>query len=88
MQAYPSKIICECGQKSIQEAIDIFKSTTLPYKKAKKLVTQCNQSCCNEALRMLYQCVKGKKPIKIPYEKIAFLIDQKKNYNQALNALP
>ncbi|MBN1840239.1 MAG: hypothetical protein JW802_09390 [Campylobacterales bacterium] len=85
MQAYPSKIICECGQKSIQEAIDIFKSTTLPYKKAKKLVTQCNQSCCNEALRMLYQGIKDNE---IPYEKIAFLIDQKKNYKQAINALP
>lgn len=36
MQVYTSKIICECGQKSIQEAIDIFKATTLPYKKSQK----------------------------------------------------
>ena len=84
MQVYTSKIICECGQKSIQEAIEIFKATDLPYKKAKKLVTGCNQSCCNEALRMLYQGVKGNK---IPYEKIAFLIDQKKDNHQALDAL-
>ena len=84
MQVYTSKIICECGQKSIQEAIDIFKATTLPYKKAKKLVTGCNQSCCNEALRMHYKGVKGNK---IPYEKIAFLIDQKKHNTQALDAL-
>ena len=84
MNEYALKILCECGQKSIQEAIEIFKATDLPYKKAKKLVTGCNQSCCNEALRMLYQGVKCNK---IPYEKIAILFDQKKHNTQALDAL-
>jgi len=74
MQEYASKIICECGQKSIQEAIDIFKSTTLPYKKAKKLVTECNQTCCRRPLMALFNMVEFGE---IDYEEIAFLIDQK-----------
>lgn len=74
MQAYASKIICECGQKSIQDAIDIFKSTTLPYKKAKKLVTECNQTCCRRPLMALFNMVEFGE---IDYEEIAFLIDQK-----------
>jgi hypothetical protein len=74
MQEYASKIICECGQKTIQEAIDIFKSTTLPYKKAKKLVTGCNQTCCRRPLMALFNMVEFGE---IDYEEIAFLIDQK-----------
>jgi len=74
MQEYASKIICECGQKSIQDAIDIFKSTTLPYKKAKKLVTGCNQTCCRRPLMALFNMVEFGE---IDYEEIAFLIDQK-----------
>lgn len=74
MQEYASKIICECGQKSIQDAIDIFKSTTLPYKKAKKLVTECNQTCCRRPLMALFNMVEFGE---IDYEEIAFLIDQK-----------
>ena len=46
MPLLKSKIICECGQKSVEEAVEIFKVSTLPYKKAKKLVTECNQTCC------------------------------------------
>lgn len=76
MQEYASKIICECGQKSIQDAIDIFKSTTLPYKKAKKLVTECNQTCCRRPLMALFNMVEFGE---IDYEEIAFLIDQKNN---------
>ena len=74
MQEYVSKIICECGQKTIQEAIEIFKSTTLPYKKAKKLVTECNQTCCRRPLMALFNMVEFGE---IDYEEIAFLIDQK-----------
>ena len=74
MQEYASKIICECGQKTIQDAIDIFKSTTLPYKKAKKLVTGCNQTCCRRPLMALFNMVEFGE---IDYEEIAFLIDQK-----------
>jgi len=76
MQEYASKIICECGQKTIQDAIDIFKSTTLPYKKAKKLVTECNQTCCRRPLMALFNMVEFGE---IDYEEIAFLIDQKNN---------
>ncbi|MDD3591125.1 MAG: hypothetical protein PHO65_00590 [Sulfurovum sp.] len=47
--------ICECGEKSVAEAIDIFQDTSLPFKKAKKLVTGCNKICCREALAKLYE---------------------------------
>lgn len=46
--------ICECGEKSVAEAIAIFQDTPLPFKKAKKLVTGCNKSCCRAALLKLY----------------------------------
>lgn len=74
MNDYASKILCECGQKSIQEAIEIFKATDLPYKKAKKLVTNCNQTCCRRPLMALFNMVEFGQ---IDYEEIAFLIDQK-----------
>ncbi len=74
MDEHASKIICECGQKTIQEAIEIFRSTTLPYKKAKKLVTGCNQTCCRRPLMALFNMVEFGE---IDYEEIAFLIDQK-----------
>jgi hypothetical protein len=75
-----SKIICECGQKSIEDAITIFKSTTLPYKKAKKLVTECNQTCCRRPLMALFNMVEFGD---IDYEEIAFLIDQKNSRFQS-----
>ena len=74
MEPFASKIICECGQKSIQEAIEIFKATSLPYKKAKKLVTECNQTCCRRLLMTLFNMIEFGE---IDYEEIAFLIDQK-----------
>jgi len=74
MNEYASKIICECGQITIQEAIEIFQATTLPYKKAKKLVTGCNQTCCRRPLMTLFNMVEFGE---IDYEEIAFLIDQK-----------
>jgi len=46
--------ICECGEKNVAEAIDIFQNTSLPFKKAKKLVTECNKSCCRAALVKLF----------------------------------
>lgn len=50
-------IICECGDKSIYEAIKIFQHTNLPYKKAKKLVTGCSKSCCRKSLMRLFDMV-------------------------------
>ena len=74
MEPFASKIICECGHKSIQEAIEIFKATSLPYKKAKKLVTECNQTCCRRPLMTLFNMIEFGE---IDYEEIAFLIDAK-----------
>ena len=50
-------IICQCGEKSIADAITIFQNTSLPYKKAKKLVTGCNKSCCRVPLMKLFDMV-------------------------------
>lgn len=47
--------ICECGEKSVAEAIGIFEDTSLPFKKAKKLVTGCSKICCRDALAKLYE---------------------------------
>jgi hypothetical protein len=46
--------ICECGAKSVAQAIEIFQNTALPFKKAKKLVTECNKTCCRAALLKLF----------------------------------
>lgn len=46
--------ICECGEKNVAQAIEIFQNTSLPFKKAKKLVTECNKSCCRAALLKLF----------------------------------
>jgi len=46
--------ICECGEKNVADAIGIFQNTALPFKKAKKLVTECNKTCCRAALLKLY----------------------------------
>ncbi|RXJ58056.1 hypothetical protein [Candidatus Marinarcus aquaticus] len=76
MEELKNKQICECGEKSIQDAIEIFQNTTLPYKKAKKLVTGCNKTCCRRALMALYNMVDFGA---IDYEEIAFLIDETNN---------
>ena len=47
--------VCECGEKNVAQAIEIFQNTSLPFKKAKKLVTECNKSCCRAALLKLYE---------------------------------
>ncbi|MDR3347878.1 MAG: hypothetical protein LBN32_04615 [Helicobacteraceae bacterium] len=49
--------ICNCGEKSVREAIEIFRSTSLPYKKAKKLITGCDKSCCRRPLMRLFDMV-------------------------------
>lgn len=46
--------ICECGGKNVADAIKIFQDTSLPYKKAKKLVTECEKSCCRAALLRIF----------------------------------
>jgi hypothetical protein len=69
------KIICDCAKKSISDAIQIFNQTDLPYKKAKKLVTECNKTCCRKPLMRLFDMVKFGE---IDYEEIDFLIEQRK----------
>jgi hypothetical protein len=67
------KIICVCGNKNVEQAITIFQETELPYKKAKKLVTECNKTCCRRPLMALFNMVDFGA---IDYEEIDFLIDQ------------
>lgn len=73
MEASQDKIICECGSKSVMQAVEIFKATDLPYKKAKKLVTECNRTCCRRPLMALFNMIEFGE---IDYEEIDFLIDQ------------
>ena len=73
MEDMTQKIICECGNKNVAQAVEIFKNTDLPYKKAKKLVTECNKTCCRRPLMALYNMVEFGE---IDYEEIDFLIDQ------------
>ncbi len=72
MEDLKNKQICECGEKTIQEAVEIFQNTDLPYKKAKKLVTGCNKTCCRKPLMALFNMVDFGF---IDYEEISFLID-------------
>ena len=53
-EEYGDTIICNCGSKTIKEAMNIFQNTSMPYKKAKKLVTGCDKSCCRKALMLLF----------------------------------
>jgi len=81
MEDLRSKIICECGDKDVADAVEIFKGTDLPYKKAKKLVTGCNKTCCRRPLMALFKMVEfikqsGDNDLEIDYEEIDFLIDQ------------
>ena len=74
MKNLKEKQICECGEITVSQAIEIFKKTDLPYKKAKKLVTGCNQTCCRRPLMALVNMVEFGE---VDYEEIAFLIDAK-----------
>lgn len=47
--------ICECGCKSVADAIAIFQANALPFKKAKKLVTECDKNCCRGVLLSLFE---------------------------------
>lgn len=69
MEKLEDKIICECGEKTVAQAVEIFKQTDLPYKKAKKLVTGCNQTCCRRPLMALFNMIEFGQ---IDYEEIAF----------------
>lgn len=73
--------ICECGQKNVAQAIDIFQNTALPYKKAKKLVTECNKSCCRAALMKLFDMNQYGR---YDYDEIAYLIQQRHDRLQRL----
>ena len=74
MEKLENKQICECGEITVAQAIEIFKKTDLPYKKAKKLVTGCSKTCCRRPLMALFNMVEFGQ---IDYEEIAFLIDAK-----------
>lgn len=75
--------ICECGDKCVADAIEIFQNTSLPFKKAKKLVTECNKNCCRGVLVKLFDMVHfGKydyeeidRLIQIRHDKIAKLLE-------------
>jgi ethanolamine utilization protein EutQ (cupin superfamily) len=66
--------ICECGEKTVAQAIEIMQNTSLPFKKAKKLVTECNKSCCRIALMKIYDM---KDFGRFDYDEIAYLIEQR-----------
>ena len=74
--------ICECGQKSVAQAIEIFQNSSLPFKKAKKLVTECNKSCCRVALLKVYDM---KDFGRFDYDEIAFVIEQRLERLQKLS---
>jgi hypothetical protein len=57
VEEHGNTIICECGSKTINEAMVIFQNTSLPYKKAKKLVTGCDKTCCRKPLMKLFDMV-------------------------------
>ncbi len=76
MVATHGKIICDCGSKTVSQAVAILKATDLPYKKAKKLVTECNKTCCRRPLMALFNMIEFGE---IDYEEIDFLIDQMNN---------
>jgi len=66
--------ICECGEKNVSQAIEIFQNTALPFKKAKKLVTECNKTCCRAALLKLYDMNQFGQ---FDFDEIEQLIDQR-----------
>ncbi|PLY10774.1 MAG: hypothetical protein C0626_03845 [Arcobacter sp.] len=72
MEDLKYKIICECGEKTVLDAVKIFETTDLPYKKAKKLVTGCNKTCCRKPLMALFNMVDFGF---VDYEEVSFLID-------------
>lgn len=75
--------ICECGEKSVAQAIEIFQNTSLPFKKSKKLVTECNKNCCRTVLVKLNDMVTFGKydydeiahQIQIRHDRVAKLVE-------------
>lgn len=66
--------VCECGEKNVAQAIEVFQNSALPFKKAKKLVTECNKSCCRAALLKIFDMsLYGR----YDYEEISFVIEQR-----------
>jgi ethanolamine utilization protein EutQ (cupin superfamily) len=74
--------ICECGEKSVAQAIEILENTSLPFKKAKKLVTECNKSCCRAALMKIFDM---KDFGRYDYDEIAYVIEQRLERLKRLN---
>lgn len=79
LEGIQSRMICDCGEKSVAEAIAIFQESDLPYKKAKKLVTGCNKTCCRRPLMALFNMVEFGE---VDYEEIEFLMDQREARNE------
>ncbi|MDR2789659.1 MAG: hypothetical protein LBB59_01600 [Campylobacteraceae bacterium] len=75
MKNIEQKIICECANKTVMEAERIFceADPNIPYKKAKKLVTLCNKTCCITPLMALFMV----REQNVDYEKISLLIDER-----------
>ncbi|MCD6258407.1 MAG: hypothetical protein J7J31_02270 [Helicobacteraceae bacterium] len=74
--------VCECGEKSVAQAIEVFENSSLPFKKSKKLVTECNKSCCRGALLKIHDMsLYGR----YDYEEIAFVIEQRQERLKRLN---
>jgi len=79
--------ICECGGKTVAEAIKLFQETDLPFKKAKKLVTECDKTCCRAALIKLFDMAfLGKfdydeidRLIKLRHDRLGEFIERMKN---------
>ncbi|MDR3346723.1 MAG: hypothetical protein LBS73_06075 [Campylobacteraceae bacterium] len=79
MENIEEKIICECGNKTIKEAEEIFAlaDPALSYKKAKKLVTGCDKTCCISPLMELFKMVREGS---VDYKKIAYLMERQNRW--------
>ena len=75
--------VCECGQKDVAQTIEVFQNTSLPFKKAKKLVTECNKSCCRGVLMKIYDMNQFGR---FDYEEIESLILQRQERIKRLGA--
>ena len=79
--------ICECGEKTVAEAIEIFQNTYEPYKKAKKMITGCSKSCCRGPLMKLFDMtftgnidlLEIKRQIDLRNDKLGQMIDNLKS---------
>jgi len=74
MQEILDMEICECAEKNVSQVIETFQNTSLPFKKAKKLVTECNKSCCRAILIKVFNM---KDFGRYDYDEIAYAIQQR-----------